>query len=282
MKFSNKAGCKVAGMDDLIHAAKQGGLLNFSVTGVSYDVDSLKQNAAPAMLAKTSEHLIEVPEEAHDFKATKTIQRKLLKTMVKSYDNAKMKLIYYNTDGKIYTVKEKDNKKPVSSEDDVVTFIAEDQADAPQESEGTEKKFDLPPAVTKSKKNFLSKFFKKISASVSSADNSHVAVHSVDNSPADNLQVAVPSLDASSADTSNLAVLSVEGPAHETSLGNDLLDDATSISKDTDSRPDDERMASDDHASSVSSHHTALQPSHLSLEENSLPFDETSYRNQVV
>jgi hypothetical protein len=51
-------------------------------------------------IAKTSEHLLEVPEEAHDFKATETIQRKLLKTMVKSYDNAKMKLIYHSNDGK--------------------------------------------------------------------------------------------------------------------------------------------------------------------------------------
>jgi hypothetical protein len=145
-----------------------------------------------------------------------------------------------------------ENQKSISSEDDVETFMAEDPTDTPQESEENVNKFDLPPAVTKSKKNFVSKFFKKISASVSSAGNSH------------------------------LAVLSVEGSANETSLGNNLLDDATSLSKDTDSRPDDERMTSHDHDSSLSSHHTAFQPSHLSLEEDSLPFDETSYRNQVV
>jgi hypothetical protein len=50
-------------------------------------------------IAKTSEHLLEVPEEAHDFKAMETIQRKLLKMMVKSYDNVK-KLIYHSNDGK--------------------------------------------------------------------------------------------------------------------------------------------------------------------------------------
>jgi hypothetical protein len=145
-----------------------------------------------------------------------------------------------------------ENQKSISSEDDVETLMAEDPTDTPQKSEENVNKFDLPPAVTKSKKNFVSKFFKKISASVSSAGNSH------------------------------LAVLSVEGSAHEISSGNDLLDDATSLSKDTDSRPDDERMTSHDHDSPLWSHHTALQPSHLSIEEDSLSFDETSYQSQVV
>lgn len=287
-------------MQDLIHAAKQGGLLNFTVTGVSYDVDesltevshnvgSLKQRLSQASsqdeannknhfrifaslffcfglaaflktattetrerrnMARSSEHLIAVPEEEEDFKATKSIQRKILKKMMKSFDSSKIKLIYYSDDGNTYTVNEKERKKSKSGEDDVETFTTVDPTDDPQESDEAVKKFDIPPAVIKSKKNFMSKIFKKISAAASSAENS------------------------------TLAARSLESPANDTSVGNDFLDVPTSLPTDHDPRPDDERMTHDEQDSSLPAHPTtALQ---LPSEEDSHPFDEKSYRNQVV
>jgi hypothetical protein len=298
MKFSNKAGCKAAGMEDLIHAAKQGGLLNFSVAGVSYDIDEsltevnnkagkLKQRLSQASsedetnhknhfrifaslffcfglaaflktattetrerrnIAKSSEQLIAVPEVEEDFKATKSIQRKILKKMMKSFDSAKVKLIYYSDDGKTYTLNEKESKKSESGEDDVETFTTVDND--PQESGEAVKKFDIPPAVIKSKKSFVSKFFKKISATASSAENS------------------------------TLAARSLESRANDTSLGNDVLHVAASLPTGSDARPEEERMTHDEPNPSLLAHRTAAFQ--LLSEEDSIPFDEKSYRNQVV
>lgn len=283
MKFSNKAGCKVAGMDDLILAAKQGKLVTFNVNGVSYDVESLKQNSAPEMsqveshastvhfrvfaalffcfglaafvktattkkherrsMKKVSEALLEEPEE--DFKATKKMQVRLMKHMYESYEKAKMSLVYFGNDGKSYKVKKSQKKE--SKEDNVETFIAVDQTNAQQ----TSAEHVAPPAksekTSSSKKSFVSKIFKKLSNSISPIENLPVAVH--------------PS----------------ENPTDEELLKNDLQDDATASSKDSSSRREDGSVMKAPDSQNLSLSETPiLQPTYWPEEEEKAPFDENS------